>query len=235
MINRAIFAIDSMEQSITQLIQAVETADSSDGLLEAVKALAAARHQAAIPILIDVLRYNNPGASVAAVDGLIDLGDVAVDPLLENLDGYNYGARAWATRALAGIGDPQGLDLLLEAAISDFSLSVRRAAAKGLGSMRWSKLPETQVIGVQTQVLTALLLVSEDPEWVVRYAAVVGLQSLALAVREEQPHFLGQILDRLQQLANSNHEELAVRARVQFALQELRKKGELELPKNPLP
>ena len=89
-----------------QLIQAVEQADSSEGLLNAVKALAAAESPEAIPTLITVLGYNNPGAAVAAVDGLIQIGEPAVLPLLEQLDGYNYGARAWAVRALAELATP---------------------------------------------------------------------------------------------------------------------------------
>jgi len=119
-----------MLPTVETLIIAVEKADSANELLTAVENLAAAKSEAAIPTLTDVLRYNNPGASVAAVDGLIAIGKAAVPYLLANLDGYNYGARAWATRALAGIGDVRGLDLLLEAAVSDFSFSVRRGAAR---------------------------------------------------------------------------------------------------------
>ena len=99
-----------------QLIQAVEDADSADGLLSAVEALADACDPEAIPTLIAVLGYNNPGAAVAAVDGLIALGETAIPSLLELIDTYNYGARAWAVRACAGIGDPRTLDLLLTSA-----------------------------------------------------------------------------------------------------------------------
>ena len=66
----------------------------------------------AIATLVQVLGFNNPGAAVAAVDGLIALGSPAVEPLLSRLDPRNYGARAWAVRALAGIGDVRGLELL---------------------------------------------------------------------------------------------------------------------------
>ena len=64
----------------------------------AVRELAAATDPDAIPTLIKVLAYNNPGAAVAAVDGLVALGSTAVPTLLELIDGYNYGARAWAIR-----------------------------------------------------------------------------------------------------------------------------------------
>lgn len=205
--------------SIQKYIEAVEKADSADRLLEATEALADQKNPAATPTLIEILGYNNPGAAVAAVDGLIDIGEPAVPYLLENLDSYNYGARAWATRAFAGIGDPRALDLLLNAASTDFSLSVRRAAARGLGFINWSKLPLQEILPDQKRVLDVLLLVCEDGEWVVRYAAVVGLQAL-LEVVSENSEFVKQILDKFQYLREKDP-EIAVRARSQMAIKAL--------------
>lgn len=201
-----------------QLIRAVEQADSSEGLLNAVKALAAAGSQEAIPTLITVLGYNNPGAAVAAVDGLIQIGEPAVLPLLEQLDGYNYGARAWAVRALAGIGDPRGLDILLDAAANDFALSVRRAAAKGLGTICWELMPAEQIAKAQESTSKTLLQASQDPEWVVRYAAVGGLQALASAA--VQPNWLSEVLSRLDEIVSCD-ETSSVRARAWVAQQKL--------------
>ena len=203
--------------TIQKYIEAVEKADSADRLLEATEALADQKNPAATPTLIEILGYNNPGAAVAAVDGLIDIGEPAVPYLLENLDSYNYGARAWATRAFAGIGDPRALDLLLNAASTDFSLSVRRAAARGLGFINWYKLPLQEILPDQKRVLDVLLLVCEDGEWVVRYAAVVGLQAL-LAVVSENSEFVKQILDKFQYLREKDP-EIAVRARSQMAIE----------------
>lgn len=198
------------------LIQEVDAADSSARLLDAVRNLAAARSPAAIPTLIATLSYNNPGAAVAAVEGLVQLGEVAVQPLLELLDRHNYSARAWAVRALAGIGDPRGLDLLLEAAQTDLALSVRRAAARGLGNLRWHALSVERVESAQDQALQALWVAAEDDEWIVRYAAVVGLQALA---REIQGDRRAQIWDRLTQM-EAIDESLSVRARIQWAMQQ---------------
>ncbi|WP_421656167.1 HEAT repeat domain-containing protein [Leptothermofonsia sp. ETS-13] len=209
-----------------QLIQAVEAADSPAKLLKAVQDLAAARLEEGLPTLIAALGYNNPGVAVAAVDGLIQMGDVAVQPLLDLLDGYNYSARAWAIRALAGIGHPRALDTLLEAAKNDFALSVRRAAARGLGNLRWHELPIEQVPPAQLQVLDVLRVVAQDPEWVVRYAAVVALQGLARAMTLTQPNSIAPILEQLQQVANHDG-DLTVRTRARFAQQALRE-GEQE-------
>ena len=108
------------DASTQELIRAVQQAASYDSLISAVRDLAAVEDEAAISTLIAVLGYNNPAAAVAAVEGLIALKEVAVQPLIEQLDQYDYGARAYAIRALAVIADPSALDLLVTAA-TDFA------------------------------------------------------------------------------------------------------------------
>ncbi|NER81596.1 MAG: HEAT repeat domain-containing protein, partial [Leptolyngbya sp. SIO1D8] len=158
-------------------------------------------------------------AAVAAVDGLVQLGEPAVSGLLEQLDLNNYTARSWAIRALAGIGDPRGLVTLLGAATADFSMSVRRAAAKGLGSMKWNHFPPTLLEVVQTEALEALLFVAQnDEEWVVRYAAVVGLESLAMALQPTNSPGWAKIQEQFALMAEQEN-YLSVRARVWKAQQ----------------
>jgi len=206
--------------TIQTLIQAVEKAESAIYLLKAVVALAEANSVEAIPTLITVLGYNNPGAAVAAVNGLTQLGEPAVIPLLEQLDGYNYGARAWAIRALSDIGDPRALEVLLESAGSDFALSVRRAAARGLGNIHWDKLPPEQLPDAQFKTLMILQKTLEDPEWIVRYGGIFGLEGLAIAIHKTQPEWFDKIKEQLQKLANTD-EVLAVRARAKWAIQKI--------------
>ena len=177
--------------SVSSLIQAVEQADTATALLAATTRLAShlaggnPPAPAAIAALVQVLGFNNPGAAVAAVDGLIACGENAVAPLLDNLDAHNYGARAWAVRALAGIGDVRGLELLEQALGGDIGPSVRRAAARGLGQLRCGNLPAEERREVQERALTALETAAGDGEWVVRYAVVVGLESLVHDLRPE--------------------------------------------------
>lgn len=196
-----------------KLIHAVEQADSPARLVAAVQALVAAEIEAGISTLIAVLGYNNPTAAVVAVQGLIHLGEVAVQPLIEQLDEYNYGARAYAIRALAAIADPRAIDVLLTAAATDFAPSVRRAATKGLGGLYWSNLSVEQRSPAAEQALQTLLLVSQDPDWSIRYAAVVGLQALATT-----SHLKAQIESQLQQIIQTDPDQ-AVRARVRLAQQ----------------
>jgi phycocyanobilin lyase beta subunit len=205
--------------TVAELIQAVESADSKGTMVVAVHNLAAAHDVAAIPTLITVLGYNNPGAAVAAVDGLASLGSAAVPALLEQIDGYNYGARAWAIRALALIGDPRALPVLLDTARGDFALSVRRAAARGLGAIAWSKLSADQATTSQAEARAVLTAATQDPEWVVRYAAVAGLHGLAAALIDpttQRPLLLAALKQAFQ------HDETpAVQARARLALDAL--------------
>ena len=210
-----------MPDLLSSLIRAVEDADSANRLTEAVQNLAAAELEAAVPTLIAALGYNNPGAAVAAVDGLVKIGEAAVPALLDLLDQHNYTARAWTIRALAGIGDPRGLITLLGAATADFSLSVRRAAARGLGAMKWQWFPEDLLEMAQAEALDALLFVAQqDEEWVVRYSAVVGLQALAIALTVTHPDWRSQIQGQFEQMAIDDS-SWAVRARVGMAQQQL--------------
>jgi len=194
---------------VAALVEAVQRADSALGLLQATQALAAAAHPDAAACLVEVLGFNNPGAAVAAVDGLIAIGEPAVDTILANIDGYNYGARAWAVRALAGIGDERGLAVLEDALGQDIGPSVRRAAARGLGQLRLAGLPAEERGPIAARCLAALLAGCGDGEWVVRYAVVVGLEALAPELRGD-PDGTGAILSALERLSRDDPEGASV-------------------------
>jgi phycocyanobilin lyase beta subunit len=202
---------DTLQELITRLRQA----SSSEELLLATRQLASCGVTGAAPLLVEVLGFNNPGAAVAAVDGLIALGQEAVPPLLQ-LDPENYGARAWAVRALAGIGDVRGLDLLVDALGTDVAASVRRAAARGLGNLRLEELAADRRREVQDCCLQALLAATSDGEWVVRYAVAVGLEGLGqdLAPSSEALARVRQGLVALSEAAEANPPVVVLRARL---------------------
>ncbi|MBW4530965.1 MAG: HEAT repeat domain-containing protein [Aphanothece saxicola GSE-SYN-MK-01-06B] len=203
-------------------IRAFEQAGSAEELVAATRRLIACDDPlATVPHLVQVLGFNNPGAAVAAVDGLIALGPAAVGPLLANLDAHNYGARAWAVRALAGIGDPRGLDVLEDALATDVGPSVRRAAARGLGALRLEALTEEERRQMRERCLGALESGRGDGEWVVRYAVAVGLEGLALPLPPAHPHS-HRAEACLQQLQDPEREDtLVVRLRAGVALKRL--------------
>ncbi len=202
-----------MNSDTQNLIRAIADADSSERMVSAVQNLVSAKDTAAIPSLIAVFGYNNPAAAVIAVKGLIELGEVAVPQLLEQIDEYNYGARAYSIRTLAAIAHPDALDLLLEAAETDFAPSVRRAAAKGLGCLQWHKLENSQQAAATRKALSTLLSIAQDADWAIRYAAVVGLQELA-----KIPSLHSEIEEKFSQM-RADDRAIAVRARVALASQ----------------
>jgi len=217
-----------------ELIAAVEQADSATQLLQTTRALAQAlarpcqgtTHEPspegeALACLVRILGYNNPGAAVAAVDGLIACGPAAVSAVLEGLDARNYGARAWAVRALAGIGDVRGLDLLEQALADDIGPSVRRAAAIGMGTLRLDDLVQQGRRAVQDRALHALKQAGQDAEWVVRYAVAAALEKLAVGLPAPQDG-RAEAVATLVTLADIEREEApVVRLRARLALTRL--------------
>jgi phycocyanobilin lyase beta subunit len=196
---------------MNELINAVNQAETSAQMVTAVKNLAAAKDPEAISTLIAVFGYNNPAAAVVAVAGLTELGEIAVPQLLEQIDDYNYGARAYSIRTLAAIADPRALDVLITAAATDVAPSVRRAAAKGLGNLNWSQLGIAERQTAINRALETLLLICQDTDWSIRYAAIVGLQSLAKIAEVREI-----ILTRFQEML-AHDSEKAVCARIQLA------------------
>ena len=194
-----------------ELIRAISAAETPSQMVTAVKNLAAVRDPLAIPTLIAVFGYNNPEAAIVAAAGLTELGEIAVPQLLDQIDDYNYGARAYSIRTLAAIADPRALDILISTAMTDFAPSVRRAAAKGLGKLQWHKLATSEAEIAINRALETLLFICEDTDWSIRYAAIVGLQALAKVALVQSP-----ILAKFQ-LMLTNDPEKAVRARVQLA------------------
>ncbi|WP_009632132.1 HEAT repeat domain-containing protein [Synechocystis sp. PCC 7509] len=201
--------------ALQELIQSVEQASEPAQLVAAVQALVAVKDKQAISTLIAVLGYNNPAAAIAAVAGLIELGTDSVQPLMEQLDEYNYGARAYSIRALAAICDPRALELFINAATTDFAPSVRRGSAIGLGRLQWDRLNPEQVYPAQQQAMATLLSISGDTDWSIRYAATVGLQALAKIPElkaQITSHFDGQ---------SQTESDVGVRSRLHWAQQVL--------------
>jgi len=208
---------------VADLVESVRRADSALGLLQATQALAATAHPDGAACLVEILGFNNPGAAVAAVDGLVAIGTPAVETILTNIDGYNYGARAWAVRALAGIGDVRGLEVLEDALGKDIGPSVRRAAARGLGQLQLEALSEAERSSSLNRCLAVLLDGCRDGEWVVRYAVIVGLEHLARSwfsvLQAPDQASLRQALQRLKE--NPEEEAPVVQLRAALALQRL--------------
>ena len=208
-------------RQVQALVDAVQAAQTADDLTDAVEHLAACAHPMVVPCLIQVLGFNNPGAAVAAVDGLVAVGGAAVPAILANLDDYNYGARAWSVRALAGIGDLRGLPVLERALAQDIGPSVRRAAARGMGGLQPHGFTARQCQALAERILPQLKAACGDEEWIVRYAVAVGLEGMDhwwQPPANQRPR----LLDALQPLADPRREVVpVVRLRARLALHRL--------------
>lgn len=75
-------------------------------------------------------------------------------------------------------------------------------------------------IAAQSKALETLLKVCDDPEWVVRYAAVTGLEALGQALDASLVSELPKLRQRLAAIA-AEDDTLALQARAQLALQRL--------------
>ncbi|WP_016950363.1 HEAT repeat domain-containing protein [Anabaena sp. PCC 7108] len=195
-----------------ELIRAVTLAETPSQMVTAVKNLALAKDPSAIPTLIAVFGYNNPEAAIVAATALTEWGEIAVPQLLDQIDDYNYGARAYSIRTIAAIADPRALDILVSTTLTDFAPSVRRAAAKGLGNLQWHKLDISEAEIAINRALETLLFICEDTDWSIRYAAIVGLQALAKVAALKPP------ISAKFQLMLTKDTEKAVCARIQLAL-----------------
>lgn len=211
---------DSPSLTLESAIAQLEQASSAEDLIGATRRLAALAEPGAADSLMNVLAFNNPGAALAAVDGLIAIGPEAVPVILGNLDARNYGARAWAVRALAGLADERGLDVLVDALLHDVGPSVRRAAARGLGELVLSQQPDLAAAQLNSCV-DALEVGSRDGEWVVRYAVVVGLER-RMRPQSGTAGLLERIKPTLELLGDAEHEPaLVVRLRAELSLKRL--------------
>ncbi|MGQ9836503.1 MAG: HEAT repeat domain-containing protein [Cyanobacteriota bacterium] len=160
--------------AVAQLAAELEQATSPEELLRVVRALGALGQVEAIPLLIRAFGFNQPAVGEAALEEVLRFGELAVKLLLEQIDGFDYGARAYSVRALARIGHGDAYGFLVEVIRSDFAPSVRRAAVRGLG-----RVAAQRPLSDQEQTLLLLQQCLSDADWGVRYAAVGALTDLA--------------------------------------------------------
>ncbi|WP_239651423.1 hypothetical protein [Neosynechococcus sphagnicola] len=96
--------------------------------------------------------------------------------------------------------------------------------------MKWHWFPEHLLEIAQEEALEALLFVAQqDEEWVVRYSAIFGLQSLAADIAIAHPDWRSRIQSQFEEIA-VNDVSWAVRARVWMAQQYLQTEKKVSSP-----
>lgn len=150
--------------------------DSPTELIAAARSIAdgTPSHPDLLPVLVDMLGFNNPVAANIAVDALSEAGSEAVPPLLSGVAAFNYAVNAYALRALGRIGDPSVLDVCVQCAEKGPIPNVRRAACRALAGLKIDSADDARRAHD-----TLVVLVNGEPDWGVRYAAIVGLECFA--------------------------------------------------------
>ena len=203
--------------ALADAILHLDRASNTPELVQATCALCALQDPEAAETLIKVLGFNNPAVAAVATQGLIQLGRDIVPTLLVSLDARNYGARAWVVKVIAALQDPRGLDLLEHALEADIAPSVRRSATRGLADLELDPACSDQQL---QRCLQGLLKAGQDDEWVVRYAAVFGLEQ-RLRHATVGSSLTDQTVPMLRTLASDGEDARVVRLRAELALQRL--------------
>ena len=203
------------DSALSQAIASVDAARTSAELMQATTALVRCKDLRSIPKLLEVIGFNNPALAGVALSGLVALGPEAAPHILDRLDPQNYGARAWAVRALAEIANGCALDTLVEALSNDIGPSVRRAAAKGLGHLKLTGDPD-EINSQRQRCLLALSQGCQDGEWVVRYSCCASMERLLSTGEAEL-----QAIQCLRERTGSSERVKVVRLRATLALQRL--------------
>lgn len=147
--------------------------DSPTELIAAAEQIASStpEHPQLIPVLVDMLGFNNPVAANIAVDALSRAGSTAVPSLLTGVAAFNYAVNAYALRALGRIGCASVADVCLACAIKGPIPNVRRAACRALGSLRFGEVEDAE-----SAYRNLITLADGELDWGVRYAAIVALE-----------------------------------------------------------
>lgn len=147
--------------------------DSPTALIEAAEEIAiqAPQHPQTLPVLVDMLGFNNPAAANIAIDALAVAGRDSIPSLLTGVAAFNYSVNAYALRALALIGNPSVADVCLACARKGPIPNVRRAACRALAALKYDDQAQAE-----EAYKCAILLADAEPDWSVRYAAIVALQ-----------------------------------------------------------
>lgn len=147
--------------------------DSPTELIFAAEQLASAvpENPQILPVLVDMLGFNNPVAANIAIDALASAGTESLPSLLRGVAAFNYSVNAYALRAIAKIGDPSVADVCIACAEKGPIPNVRRAACRALSALMYASSAEAE------KAYTVLVQLADvEPDWGVRYAAIVALE-----------------------------------------------------------
>eukprot|EP00171_Calliarthron_tuberculosum_P009212 IDg9212t1 len=134
--------LDALPIALASRVRAIQRGpESPSELISAAKYIASAVPSTpeTLPVLVDMLGYNNPVAARIAVDALAIAGSEAIPALLTGVGAFNYAVNAYALRALARIADPSVVSVCVACAMKGPIPGVRRAACAALAALQFSE------------------------------------------------------------------------------------------------
>lgn len=169
--------LSKLPEELSERIQYVQQGpDSPTELISAAEQIAASSQEnpQILPVLVDMLGYNNPVAANIAIDALVAGKDASIPSLLTGVAAFNYSVNAYALRALARIADPTVLGVCLACARDGPIPNVRRAACRALAGLQYETTEDAH-----SAYRCLLALADQEPDWGVRYASLAALESFA--------------------------------------------------------
>ncbi|GAB0493713.1 hypothetical protein MMPV_004998 [Pyropia vietnamensis] len=152
-----------------------EGPDSPTALIDCATLIADSHSPAALPVLVDILGYNNPIAAAVAVNALSrpETAAAATPLLLQGVAAFNYSVNAYALRALGALRDGGVAPVVVAAATGGPIPNVRRAAAAALARL---DVPDVGGVWATLRGVAA----EAEGDWSVRYAAVAAMEEFGV-------------------------------------------------------
>ncbi|KAK4528409.1 hypothetical protein GAYE_SCF56G6351 [Galdieria yellowstonensis] len=196
-----------VQENIVTIQKGVETPRE---LIETTKKLASYKDERILPVLVDVLGFNNPIAAKIALEAIVNFGVASKKLLVKATGAFNYAVNAYALKALGLLGFPDTFEICSHHALHGTVPNVRRAAIIAMGRLHYE---ETELPSVWESLSSFL---SPKTDWSIRYTAIVSLESLLLRY-ELQAHNRKAFIDKIGEIAKSD-DDLLVRCRAELAL-----------------
>lgn len=149
------------------LIQSLREDRNVDVRVRAARALGRLGGVKVVHPLVEALSDNNSQVCLTATDALIEIGEIAVDALIESLRHDKVNVRCDATRALGELSNPKAVDPIIDM-LGDEWVNVRIYAVTSLG-----KLGDTRAVPSLIKVLK-----DEAENELVRAGAAAALGAL---------------------------------------------------------
>ncbi len=171
-----LFNSKTIENANAPLLERYRRATTPQDAIAIIDECSQDRTPEAIAPLLEALNHHHPNVPPVAIRALVELAPQSVDPLIRAYRAStDQSIQARIIQALARIGDPRAVDVLIEVVgvsiANHCQGNVRRVAARGLGQIGCNAAGD-----ITRRAIAKLTWALRSPEdWALRYAAAVSL------------------------------------------------------------